>query len=322
MTAPVTSPSAQAYLAAVKAELADLPADERTELLEDLELHLDSVEAEGGDLPLTARLGPAADYAAELRAAAGLPTREPAPRRRGPRVRRIAALLVGSAALRETRAFLPTLAPAWWVLRGYLIVLLPCLRQPAGARDFPVPAPGGSHALGVAAVVAAVVVSVALGRRRLPRPVTFLVWVIDAVLAVAAFGTLQEAPRRLATHSVQVVRPAQDPAFQFSPLITEHGPVTDIYPYATDGTPLHDVLLYDQDGRPMQTGKQLWWPDGCRRVLVPPLALDGGPVPFAYPQHYVLDRATVDLSGNPVDNRQCKPVTRVSITPPALVKKP
>lgn len=322
MTAPVTSPAAQAYLTAVREELADLPADERAELLEDLELHLTALEEEGRDEPLTARLGSAADYAAELRAAAGLPPRERVPSRRRLPVRRTWELISGNAAVRETRAFLPALAPAWWVVRGYLVVLLPCLRQRAGAHDFPVPAPGGHHALGALLVLAAVVLSVALGRRRLPRPVTVLIVAVDLALAVAAVGVLRDAPRRLTTHTVEVVTPAQDPAFRLSPLITQHGPVTDIYPYASDGTPLHDVLLYDQDGRPLQTGKQLWWPDRCKRVLAPPLALDGGPVPFAYPQRYVLDRSAVDLSGNPVQAGQCKPVARVKITPPPLVKKP
>ena len=322
MTAPVTSPAAQAYLAAVQAELADLPADERAELLEDLEQHLTALEEEGCDQPLIARLGPPAEYAAELRAAAGLPPRERTTRSRRLPLRKTWTALARSAAVRETRAFLPTLAPAWWVMRGYLVVLLPCLRQSAGTRDFPIPAPGGSHAVGVTAVAIAVLLSVALGRRRLPRPATVLVLAVDVALALAAVGVLRDAPRRLTTHRVEVITQVQDPEFRLSPLITQHGPVTDIYPYAADGTPLHDVLLYDQDGRPLQTGKQLWWADHCNRVLAPPLALDGGPVPFAYPQHYVLDRANVDLRGNPVQAGQCKPVTRVKITPPALIKKP
>ena len=319
MTAPVTSPAVQDYLAQVHAELVDLPAEDRAELLEDLEQHLVAVEAEGE--PFAGRLGPAADYAAELRAAAGLPPR-PArePRRRLsplPALRRAA----GWPWVREARAFLPTLVPAWWVLRGYLVVLLPCLWQISGARDFPVPAPAGSHVLGAAAVLVAVVASVAFGRSRVRRPVAALVLLLDAALLVAAAGVVQDAPHRLATHTVTRVSTGTDSAFRYSPLVTQHGPVTDIYPYAADGTPLHDVLLYDQDGRPLQTGKQLWWPDRCKRVLAPPLALDGSPVPFAYPQHYVLDRANVDLNGLPVPTGQCRPATRVSITPPALVRK-
>jgi hypothetical protein len=80
------------------------------------------------------------------------------------------------------------------------------------------------------------------------------------------------------------------------PLLSRHGPVTDVFPYAADGTPLHGVLLYDQDGRPLKVGFQQWWADNCARVLDQPQAADGVPVPNSYPQSYVLDPAGVDLS--------------------------
>lgn len=318
MTAPVTSPEAVAFLDAVRQELADLPADERTELLEDLEQHLLAVQAEGDERSLTTRLGTAADYAAELRAAAGLPPRESlVRRRRSLPVRRKLTQLLASPSVREVRGFLPTLLPAWWVLRGYLVVLLPCLWNISGSRDFPVPAPLGSKALGVAAVLGAVVLSVTIGRRRLPRPVTVLIAVLDLALAVAALGILRDAPHRLAVRRVVHVA-TPDPSYRFSPLITQRGPVTDIYPYAADGTPLTGVLLYDQDGRPLQTGKQLWFADRCRRVPSPPVALNGAQVPFSYPQTYAL--VGVDLNGLPVQPGQCKVLVRPAITPPALVK--
>jgi hypothetical protein len=80
------------------------------------------------------------------------------------------------------------------------------------------------------------------------------------------------------------------------PLMSRHGPVTDVLPYAADGTPLEGVLLYDQDGRPLRVGFQEWWADECARVLDQPPAADGVPVPNSYPQSYVLDPAGVDLS--------------------------
>lgn len=321
MTTPVTSAAAQAFLAAVDAELTDLPAEERAELLEDLEQHLLAVEADGDERSLTTRLGTAADYAAELRAAAGLPAREPvAPRRRLPDVRRKLAALTNHRFVRAVRTFVPQLAPAWWLLRGYLVVLLPCLWRISGSRDFPIPAPAGSKTLGLAAVLAAMALSVLTGKRRFPRPITMLVLALDLALAVTAVGVLRDAPHRLATHRTVVYNECLN-CFRFSPLLSQQsGPVTDIYPYAADGTPLSGVLLYDQNGHPLQTGKQLWWADHCRRVLAPPLALDGAPVPFVYPQQYVLDRAGVQLNGLPVAAGQCKAIPRVAITPPALIK--
>ena len=71
MTATTASIEVREYLAAVSRELADLPADERDDLLEDLDSHLHEVIAEG-EGSLEQRLGPPAQYAAELRASAGL----------------------------------------------------------------------------------------------------------------------------------------------------------------------------------------------------------------------------------------------------------
>ena len=56
------------------AQLADLPDDDRADLLDELAAHVDELVAEG-DTPLTDRLGTPAEYAAELRASAGLPPR-------------------------------------------------------------------------------------------------------------------------------------------------------------------------------------------------------------------------------------------------------
>src|SRR5215216_3750605 len=60
------------YATAVRAACADLPGPDRELLLEDLEDHLQEVAAEAGG-PLAERLGEPEDYAAELRASAGLP---------------------------------------------------------------------------------------------------------------------------------------------------------------------------------------------------------------------------------------------------------
>jgi hypothetical protein len=59
------------YLARVRTALADLPADELTELMEDVEPHVTEVFGEDGS-PVE-RLGTPEDYAAELRATGGYP---------------------------------------------------------------------------------------------------------------------------------------------------------------------------------------------------------------------------------------------------------
>lgn len=94
--------AARSYLDGVRAALADLPAAEVDEILDDVRGHLDEIVAEiGGDADVTAsltkRLGTPADYAAELRAAAGYP--EPA----------------------TTATVLPSPWPARWALGGMLV---------------------------------------------------------------------------------------------------------------------------------------------------------------------------------------------------------
>jgi uncharacterized membrane protein len=71
------------FLAGVRAALADLPASEVDEILDDVRSHLSDIAAELGDAlddrAVTARLGTPDGYAAELRAAAGYPPPPPAP---------------------------------------------------------------------------------------------------------------------------------------------------------------------------------------------------------------------------------------------------
>lgn len=77
-----TTSATAGYLTEVRAELADLPATELEEVLEDVAGHLDEIarelEAGGNEITaesLTARLGTPHQYAEELRAAAGYPAK-------------------------------------------------------------------------------------------------------------------------------------------------------------------------------------------------------------------------------------------------------
>lgn len=82
-TRATAHPAVATYVAAVREALGDLPADELAEIAEDVRDHLDHIAAEYGDDVtvgiLIDRLGAPAAYAAELRAAAGLPEPAPAP---------------------------------------------------------------------------------------------------------------------------------------------------------------------------------------------------------------------------------------------------
>ena len=73
-TVNVANPAAEEYLGGVRTALADLPAPEVAEILDDVRAHLADLTAELGGAAdmaaLTGRLGPPSAYAAELRARA------------------------------------------------------------------------------------------------------------------------------------------------------------------------------------------------------------------------------------------------------------
>jgi hypothetical protein len=306
VTAATGSPvvqQARDYLAAVEQELADLPAEDRSALLEDLALHLEALGAEDDDRPLAVRLGTPADYAADLRAAAGLPARPGGPASAPLRLRDRLARVPVAPAVREVHRLLGELRPTWWVLRGYLVVLVPCLVERDGISDVPVPAPLDSHVLGGVLVVATVVASVALGRRILPRPVGALVGAGGVLLVLASF-VIGEGAWSTVTSPAPVGQ-VPEAAVGDYPLLSRYGPVTDVFPYAADGTPLDNVLLFDQDGRPLHVGFQEWWADGCVRVLEQPRAVDLVAVPNSFPQAYELPEQGLDAFGNPMTPGIC-----------------
>ena len=297
-TAMSTDPEAETYLAAVRAELVDLPDEERGELLEDLALHLAELVTDEGEETLRQRLGDPTTYAADLRAAAGLPpaaggaASDVPGRRDGGSARLLTAVLERSRTIwhhrwmAEARAFIPQLRPAWWVVRGYLTVALPALWTVNRSDDVPVPSVGGNQIIGGIVVLAAIVLSVRLGSAtdRLAPPARRLIAAANIALGLAAAILALQLESRL-SYGYPVYRGSA--AFNAYELTSRHGPVTNIYPYSRDGQPLEDVLLFDQDGRPLRTAHQEWWPDGCQRVVDTPLATDGVPVDFAYPHRYV-----------------------------------
>jgi hypothetical protein len=183
------------------------------------------------------------------------------------------------------------------VLRGYLLVLVPCALGSDYAEDLPVPAPLHSHLLGVVLVLAAVTGSVVLGRRRLPRALGVVVAAAGVLLVLVSIAVANDVRDDLRARVVAASwTPAPATAGETYPLMSRYGPVTDVFPYAADGTPLEGVLLYDQDGRPLKVGLQQWWADLCARVVEQPEAADGVAVPNLFPQSYVLDPAGVDIS--------------------------
>lgn len=138
-------PEVAQFLARVEEHLLDLPATEREEVLGGLAADLDELVGERG----SAALGDPETYAAELRAAAGLPAPTPTAAAvrpvstgRGPAaVREAGRDLLDAvhggwdrlldAAPGDPRGFLAALQPVWWMLRGVVAwVLAQELRGP------------------------------------------------------------------------------------------------------------------------------------------------------------------------------------------------
>jgi uncharacterized membrane protein len=273
------------YFAALEKLLDDLPEDDQSELLEDLEQHLSEVAAEA-DGSLEERLGPPEAYAAELRASAGLPARDMRARRR--LAERIRHSSIGKAwelpVVQSVRRFLPELRPGWWVLRGYLGVLALdfVLYHHGYSSVFPIPYFGGSQVIGLLAIIAAVFASIQLGRRsREPRlRIVSIAANIAGAITFLAVMTAYIGPSY-----------GEDPAafeIGFSGFLqhSDGTPISNICAYDSKLRPLDRVLLFDQHGRPIDNvaEPEVWAEYGN------PLAkkLDRMAFPNTYPREQIV----------------------------------
>ena len=240
-----------------------------------------------------ARLGPPADYAAELRRSAGLADAVPAAGKpwRAELAQRLDRLH-GSRPVVAVAEFLPELRPAWWVVRawGGLLAVDAIF---FGHGSLPVPTLGLSPLLGLALTGAAVTWSVRRGLRARANPATgrpllpVLVNGALAALTVVAFLALADRPDSAVASDY--VGPGS------STLAHEDGtPITNIQPFSSTGEPLTGVLLYDQDGRPIDNLADVT-ADGDQVERVPEVP----PAPAnAFPQ---AQRVLIyDEQGNPV----------------------
>jgi hypothetical protein len=293
----------QAYAAAVRAALADVPAERSEELLEDLEEHLAEVGEDGDGGSLEARLGPPADYARELRTAAGLPAGPDAHR---PGRAEWVGRLRSSAWVRKVEAFLPELRPAWWVVRAWAALTAIDLVF-VGGTSFPLPTLGLGP-FGLVATAAAIVWSVRLGLRSragAERPGR-LAAVVNTALGVATVVAVVGLADRSDVASAEPVSYDNPP-----PGVLTHDdgtPITNIHPYSSTGEPLTGVLLYDQNGRPIDDLAN-WTADGGSVERVP----DAPPQPDnAYPQPRQV--VTMDQWGEETTVPMPTPTTRAPAT--------
>ncbi|MFY9587318.1 MAG: hypothetical protein WAT66_07685 [Actinomycetota bacterium] len=259
MSTTVIGEDVRRYVEAVRAHLGYLRAEDRDELLEDLEEHLLEV-AEENDGTLEQRLGPAPAYAEELRASAGLPEpKEDAVARMVQRLSRVRPLRAAAAALdsphlRALRAFTREFGPGWWVLRGYLGVLtlgvIATRNEGLSIREsIPIPRILGSYAWGVVLTAAAIAVSMKVGRVG-SRDKRAALLSLAATVVVLAAGFTVASDLGYGSYAYAVTDDAADP--DAGALHHADGTaIANVCPYSADGKLLTGVLLFDQFGRPI-----------------------------------------------------------------------
>lgn len=266
------------YAAEVRSALAHLPAAEREILLEDLESHLEEVATESG-AALQERLGKPADYAAELRAAYGVgDTASAGPRwKLRDRAQALMSAAIGTNAYRNLHALLPELRPGWWVLRAYLAVLILAFMLRDGRNLRPIPNPFSSFGLlEIVAMVAAIAVSVRIGRRGLPSGRIWRGTAVAANIAIALLA-LPVLTEMSTTHAYPLSVTEPD-GYYSAYRAGFYGPgVTNIYPYTKDGKALKEILLYDQNGRPLTL------PSVKEPITDFPISSDGRTITNEYP---------------------------------------
>ena len=265
-----------AYAGAVRGALASLKPAERDVLLEDLDDHLAEVAAES-EGSLEERLGPPVQYANELISAYG--ARRPTEPRRSPAdtLRRASAWLTATNFYRDLQAFVPQLRPAWWVLRGYLAVLIVTTVFSPGYLVGPIPNLGTKRGLAELVLMAlAIWLSVRLGQRRHSSTglVSWATFTANGLIAIVGLAVLSGMARGA---SIQVLDTTPVTQSFSNGTAFAAGQVTNIYPYSQDGKPLTNVLLFDQEGRPVIV------PDNGDPVTRYPTGADGQPITNAFP---------------------------------------
>lgn len=301
MTAAVLLDHVRAYAAAVRSHLADLSAEQVDDLTDGLEADLaealedprgpvatgeipigrpwlgaDDDGAHDAIIDLAQRFGPAAEYAAELRSAAGINPAQPAPRRRPlldslsglhleltGRVSTTTLPLRSSPAWRSVTGLAASLRPLWWVLRGWVLftVALGWARVTwgVGVDQRFVPRSVGIWLVLAAFVLASVQVGRGFGRgRRWTRRTLIAINLLAVALAIPTLASLDSAIQQrlaLAGYPVYINNPVP-PAQQATPVngvFVDGMQVSNLFVYDAAGDPLTQVQVFDDRGRPVRT---------------------------------------------------------------------
>lgn len=276
------------FASAVRAHLDDLPTDEVDDLLDGLEADLSDQAAEAG---ADFEIPDAATYAAELRAAAGLPERTASnrPRKRLTVIddvrngwREVGAAVRNNPVGGWILDLLSSLRPVWWVLRGcvfYVWVFLALMPKPGTGGILDSLLSLSYNALSWVVLATCLVVSVQWGRGRW-APLRWMraIRTVLTVLAVIAVPVLT-ASFSSALTQVYAGRIDPAPALYDTPGLSSDGVrIRNIFAFDAEGNPIDAVQLFDQDGNALTTvGRE---GDGVQVDSY--FYGGGGPVPVPY----------------------------------------
>ncbi len=253
------------FVEAVGENLADLPHEERRELTEGLAADLAELVDEHGE----DALGDPAEYARELRVAAGIGA--PLSRGAGRRAHRwgVGASLDATrsawdrlvvAAPGDGVGLLRALQPMWWLLRAWVAACLVVGFLWSISDIAIVPAPEDNRWLGGVILLAAIVGSVQVGRRRWwprgRRPVARLGLVALNALAIALLPTFLQEGGLTRNKAVQMYVAEGQPTAEGALLVSNGRTVRNIHPYDAAGNPLVGVQLLDDEGRRLSVSRR------------------------------------------------------------------
>jgi hypothetical protein len=181
--------------------------------------------------------------------------------------------LVSRDGVRPVWEFLVTLRPVWWVIRAWIVVEAIDVWW-GGAPFTIVPSITDGIALGVPVLLAAVVASVLLGRRRFERTCLRLLVLTGNVGAVLVFPHVAD---HLEWRNQTDTGPAYSKGwnhgynqassdFQAETLVVAGAsdglafngqPVINVFPYDANGKPLTGVQLFNENGDPLVLNKNM-----------------------------------------------------------------
>ncbi|MBN9153329.1 MAG: hypothetical protein J0J05_05030 [Microbacterium sp.] len=313
------------FAARVRVHLDDLPADEVDDLVDGLEADL-TEQAEESE---TFSLPDAAEYAAELRAAAGLPERSPRSGTRPPLRDRFSTWRATVyRTIRDNRAgaavldFLLALRPVWWIARGWAIFTLLSMWVGRGGI---IPGVPWENPTATLLLLGIVLFSVQWGRGRwLPFHWLKAVRTVVSIATVIALPVLIGATLSAVNSAVssQYYGSSEQPTYPGLSLDNQR--VRNIFAYDVDGRPLTDVQLFDQDGRPLTTVGR----EGQRGDWTMDQYFDAGygggpvPVPFRQPGRAALWNVFPLSEANPSIDGGIDPAAATAPKPPLAEVSP